>query len=132
MDLAAANRTTERALGLLGALEPHLKMSLLSMRAITMSVSGDVSNAASLLAEARALRKGTEDPLITAASDRIEAHCRQQLMQFEQAVKGARRVAETYRATGDLWAASDVEWVVGFEMYLGRTAEAAEYLPLAP
>jgi hypothetical protein len=30
---------------------------------------------------------------------------------------------------GALWAAADAEWAVGWDIYLGRTAEAAEYLP---
>ena len=125
MEFAAGKRTTKQAIEHLGAAEPHLQMSLLSMRAMMMSISGDATNAAILLAEARALRKGTEDPRLTVACDYIEAYSRLYLTQWEQAVTGARRAAETYRAMGDLWSATNVEYIVGWEMFLGRTAEAA-------
>jgi eukaryotic-like serine/threonine-protein kinase len=128
MELAAGKRTTEWALEHLGSAEPHLQMNLLSMRAVMMSLSGDAINAASFLAQARALRTGTEDRRVTVACDHIEAFSRLQVMQWEQAVTGARRAAETYREMGALWAAADAEWAVAWEMFLGRTAEAAEYL----
>jgi hypothetical protein len=95
-------------------------------------LSGDATNAASLLAEARALRKGTGGPRLTVACDYgivVEAYTRLYLMQWEQAVTEARRAAETYRAIGALYAAADAEAVVGWEIFLGRTAEAAEHLP---
>ena len=75
------------------------------------------------------LRTGTEDRRLTVACDHIEAFSRLQLTQLEQAVTGARRAAETYLAMGALWAAADAEWAVGWETFLGRTAEAAKYLP---
>ena len=129
MELAAGKRSTEWALERLGSAEPYLQMNLLSMRAVMMSLSGDAANAAGLLAQARALRTGTEDRRLTVACDHIEAFSRLQLTQLEQAVTGARRAAETYHAMGALWAAADAEWAVGWDIFLGRTAEAAEYLP---
>ncbi len=129
MELAAGKQTTEWALEHLGSAEPLLEMNLLSMRAVMMSLSGDAANASSLLAQATALRTGTEDRRLTVACDHIEAFSRLQLTQLEQAVTGARRAAETYLAMGALWAAADAEWAVGWETFLGRTAEAAEYLP---
>ncbi len=134
MGLAAGDRTIQRAVDHLGAEDLHLRMILLSARTLMASISGDAITAASLLAEVRALRKGMEGQPITVNNDMTEAICRLHLpllhlMQWEQAVTGARQAAETYCATGNLWAATDAEWEVGFEMFLGRTAEAAEYLP---
>jgi len=129
MELAAGKQTTEWALEHLGSAEPHLQMNLLSMRAVMMSLSGDAADASSLWAQATALRTGTEDRSLTVAYDHIEAFSRLQLTQLELAVTGARRAAETYLAMGALWAAADAEWAVGWETFLGRTAEAAKYLP---
>jgi eukaryotic-like serine/threonine-protein kinase len=128
IEFTAGNRTIERALDHLGSAEPHLQMNLLSARAYMVSCSGDATTAASLLAEARALQKGTEGQRIAVYNEMHEAICRLHLFQWEQAVTGARQAAQTYRTMGDLWAATDAEWWVGYEMFLGRTAEAAEYL----
>jgi tRNA A-37 threonylcarbamoyl transferase component Bud32/tetratricopeptide (TPR) repeat protein len=83
MELAAGTRTTEWALEHLGSAEPYLQMNLLSMRAVMMTLSGDAANAAGLLAQATALRTGTEDRRLTVALDHIDAFCRLQMAQLE-------------------------------------------------
>lgn len=131
MELAAGNRTIERALDHLGSAEPHLQTNLLSALAYMVSCSEDATTATSILEKARALQKGTEGQRIALYNETHEAICRLHFFQWEQAVTGARRAAGTYRAMGDLWDACNAEWIVGWEMFLGRTAEAAEYLPAA-
>ena len=49
-------------------------------------------------------------------------------MQREPMVKAARRIAETRRASGDLWAVADAVWQVGYAMFCGRPAEAAAHI----
>jgi tetratricopeptide (TPR) repeat protein len=127
-EIAAGRLAAERALERLGSANPHLRMSLLQARAGMLSAGGDAATAVGLLEEARALREAAEGPRLTLTCDHMEAHSRWHMMQLEQLVIVARRASETYRARGDLWTASDAECFVGMEIFLGRTAEAAEGL----
>ncbi len=128
VELAASHRTIDRALERLGSLDPQLKMSLLTNRAAVMSGEGNASGAAGLLAEIKAQRKAAEgQPL--AIDEMADLYCLFHSMQFEQMLTSAPRIAEALRAAGGFCAAAQVELLFPFELYCGRTAEAAGRLP---
>jgi tetratricopeptide (TPR) repeat protein len=131
LQLAAVHRIIDRALVRLGSAGPQLKMSLLSMRAVTMSVGGDASGAADLLAEVKAQRKAADGGPLNAFDEIVEMFCLHNSMRFEEMLPTARRVSADQRAAGDLWGAADTERLVGYELFCGRTAEAAGGLPAA-
>jgi tetratricopeptide (TPR) repeat protein len=131
LELAAVHRTIDRALDCLGSADPQLRMSLLTMRAASMSAGGDASGAADLLAEVKAQRKTAGGLPLSAFDEGAEIYCLATSMRFEEMLATARRVTESERAAGNLWGAADTERVVGYELFCGRTAEAARRLPAA-
>jgi tetratricopeptide (TPR) repeat protein len=126
---AASHRIVDRALERLGSAEPQLRMSLLTMRALMMSVGGDPSGADGLLAEVRAQRKVTDGRPLSAFDEILEMLHFHSSMRFEEMLITARRVAEARRAAGDWWGAADAECLLGYEIFCGRPAEAAERIP---
>lgn len=131
LDYPTARHTIERAIEQLGSADPRLQISLLTMRALLVSSSGDVHVAAGAFAEARALRNAAGGERLNEFNDRMEAFFLRHSMQWEPMLTAVRQLAQTNRAAGDLWAAADVEWESGYAMFCGRPAEAAGYLPEA-
>jgi tRNA A-37 threonylcarbamoyl transferase component Bud32/tetratricopeptide (TPR) repeat protein len=131
LELAAVHRTIDRALDCLGSADPQLRMSLLTMRAASMSAGGDASGAADLLAEVKAQRKTAGGLPLSAFDEGAEMYCLATSMRFEEMLATARRVSESERVAGNLWGAADTERLVGYELFCGRTAEAARRLPAA-
>jgi len=60
VEFAAAHRTIDRALEVLGSADPQLKLSLLTGRAMVLSTEGDATGAADVLAEVKALWKAAD------------------------------------------------------------------------
>ena len=121
----AAFRTIERAVDLAGSSAPHLQIGLLSMRALMVSSIGDVNSAASLFAEARALRKALVGDRPAPFNDGIETLFLVHSMQWARSMAEAQRIGEANRASGDFWAVAELDWIVSFTMFYGRPAEAA-------
>jgi tetratricopeptide (TPR) repeat protein len=117
-DYASAGQTIERALDRLGPKEPDLRLNLLSMRAAALSASGDAAAASSLWADL-----GTPEDVSAVGFYFYTT-------QYERTATLGRRVAESCRATGDLWHAVDVEvFFLLALLAIGRPAEAAGELP---
>ena len=132
IQFADAHRTVDRALERLGSADPQLRMSLLTMRALLMSISGDASAAAGILAEVKAQRKAADARPLNAFDEISEMFCFLHSMQLEPILTMARRVVEAQHAAGDLWGAADAEWLIGFsELCCGRTAAVTARLPSA-
>jgi tetratricopeptide (TPR) repeat protein/predicted Ser/Thr protein kinase len=132
IEFAAAHRTVDRAIERLGSADPPLHMSLLTMRALLMSISGDALGADGMLAEVKAQRKATDGQPLNAFDEISEMFCFFHSMQFEPMLTTTRRVAEAQHADGDLWAAADAEWLIGSsELCCGRTVAATARLPSA-
>ncbi len=104
-------------------------MSLLTMRALVMSIDGDPSGADGLLAEIEARRKVTGGRPLNGFDELMEMLHFHSSMRFEPMLTTARRVADTRRAAGDLWGAADAECLLGYEIFRGRPAEAADSIP---
>ena len=121
-ELAAADLVIERALQRLGAADAPLRISLLSVRALLMSTTGDVDGAARLLADSKA------EGGMTAFGESMEAHVHLHSMQWEQAVAQAMAASRVHRAEGNLWGAAEMEWAGGYAVYLGRPREAAAHM----
>ena len=125
---AAAMRTAEEALKRLGSSDPGLRISLLTFRALITSSEGDVSGAARLLAEVRALPEAAGAPM-SAFNDRMRTIFHIHSMEWEQAETNARRTAETYRTIGDLWTAAELGCLSRYALFCGHPAETIGHFP---
>jgi tetratricopeptide (TPR) repeat protein len=125
IEVAAGHRTVDRALELLGATEPELKDTLLSMRGLMMSTSGDTSGEARVFAEVKARRNAERGQRDKAFDEILEMICLFHSMQLPRMLPLATRRAETQRVAGDLWGVADAEFCVGPEVYCGRILEAS-------
>ena len=68
---------------------------------------------------------------MTALNDRVRSIMSNHSMEWEQSETIAWRKAETYRASGDLWTAAELECFAGYALFCGRPAEIAEHFPRA-
>jgi tRNA A-37 threonylcarbamoyl transferase component Bud32/tetratricopeptide (TPR) repeat protein len=131
LELIAARRTIDHALGILGSTEPQLRMSLLAARAGVISNEGDAAGAADLIAEIRAQWDAVAGRPRNFFIEWVEMICLYHSMRFEQLLKTAGpSLVETPRAAGDLWGVAEAEcFNIVCELACGRTEEAAGQLP---
>ena len=129
LDSEAANRTMERAHKQMVGQDPRLLCSVLSMRAAIMSAGGDPASADRIFDEARTLLETMKAPSLGAAA-LLETIHYYQSFQMEKVAVAAPRLASAFRAAGDSWNASAVEfyglWAI---LYCGRPGEVEAALP---
>jgi len=123
LDSEAANRTMERAHKQMAGQDPRLLCSVLSMRAAIMSAGGDPASADAVFGEARTLLETMKAPAQGPAA-LLETIHYYQSFQMEKVAAAAPRLASAFRAAGDSWNASAVEfyglWAI---LYCGRPGE---------
>ena len=116
LEHAAFERTIGRALECLGAMEPDLRLRLLSLRVAAVSSTGDIARAERLWTEL-----GSPDNVAAV----VFYECS---MQYERAAEAAARCMEAYLAAGELWFATDVGFRRGLVEFCGRPEEGAKRL----
>jgi len=123
----AANRIMERAHQQVAGQDERLRSSVLSMRAAIMSASGDPARAERMFEEVRAL---SVSPGANGAAGMLELIHEYQSFQIERVAASGARLVASFRASGDAWNASALEFYgIWADMYAGRPRMAAAALP---